>query len=88
MHPLQDGSAATIAPFRKIIIPITDCDFDTISKTYFTGCRYDHQKMHELHRGHESMHTTMVMILIVVLIVAQVVVVEWKKRHYKSYAVS
>ncbi|XP_014363824.2 RING finger protein 121 isoform X1 [Papilio machaon] len=48
--------------------------------------RYDHQKMHELHRGHESMHTTMVMILIVTLVVAQFVVVEWKRRHYRSYA--
>ncbi|KAI5636945.1 hypothetical protein NE865_10360 [Phthorimaea operculella] len=48
--------------------------------------RYDHQKLHEMHKGHEQMHTTMVMILIVTLIVAQVVVVEWKKRHYKSYA--
>ncbi|XP_013171740.1 PREDICTED: RING finger protein 121 isoform X3 [Papilio xuthus] len=42
--------------------------------------------MHELHRGHESMHTTMVLILIVTLVVAQFVVVEWKKRHYRSYA--
>ncbi|KAJ8721103.1 hypothetical protein PYW08_006568 [Mythimna loreyi] len=48
--------------------------------------RYDHQKLHELHKGHESMHTTMVMILIVTLIVAQIIVMEWKKRHYRSYA--
>ncbi|KOB78255.1 Uncharacterized protein OBRU01_02756, partial [Operophtera brumata] len=47
---------------------------------------FDHQKLHELHRGHESMHTTMVLILIGTLIVAQIVVVEWKKRHYRSYA--
>ncbi|KAM3965932.1 E3 ubiquitin ligase Rnf121 [Aphomia sociella] len=48
--------------------------------------RYDHQKLHELHRGHESMHTTMILILIGTLIVAQIIVVEWKKRHYRSYA--
>ncbi|PZC73741.1 E3 ubiquitin ligase Rnf121 [Helicoverpa armigera] len=48
--------------------------------------RYDHQKLHEMHKGHESMHTTMVMILIVTLIVAQIIVMEWKKRHYRSYA--
>lgn len=34
------------------------------------------------------MHTTMVMILVITVIVAQIVVVEWKKRHYRSYAVS
>jgi hypothetical protein len=40
-----------------------------------------------MHKGHESMHTTMVLILIGTLIVAQIVVVEWKKRHFRSYSV-
>lgn len=44
-------------------------------------------KMHEKHKGHESMHAEMVIILLVTLIVAQIVLVEWKKRHYKSYSV-
>ncbi|CAH2088379.1 unnamed protein product [Euphydryas editha] len=48
--------------------------------------RYDHQKLHEMHRGHDSMHMTMVMILIVTLIVAHVVVTNWKNLHYRSYA--
>ncbi|XP_045778236.1 RING finger protein 121 [Maniola jurtina] len=48
--------------------------------------RYDHQKMHELHRGHDSMHMKMVLILISTLVVAQIVVVQWKKLHYRSYA--
>lgn len=48
--------------------------------------RYDHQKLHELHKGHESMHTTMVLILIGALVISQVVIVQWKKRHYRSYA--
>ncbi|XP_039747958.1 RING finger protein 121 [Pararge aegeria] len=48
--------------------------------------RYDHQKLHEMHRGHESMHMKMVLILIGTLVVAQVIVVEWKKFHYRSYA--
>ncbi|XP_069362369.1 E3 ubiquitin ligase Rnf121 isoform X2 [Maniola hyperantus] len=48
--------------------------------------RYDHQKMHELHRGHDSMHMKMVLILIGTLVVAQIIVVEWKKLHYRSYA--
>ncbi|XP_073965345.1 E3 ubiquitin ligase Rnf121-like [Choristoneura fumiferana] len=39
-----------------------------------------------MHKGHEGMHTTMILILIGTLVVAQFVVVEWKKRHYRSYA--
>ena len=33
------------------------------------------------------MHAEMVLIFIVVLIIAQVVLVEWKRRHHKSYLV-
>lgn len=43
--------------------------------------------MYEKHKGHESMHMEMVVILLVTLIIAQVVLVEWKKRHYRSYSV-
>lgn len=48
--------------------------------------RLEHQKLHELHKGHESMHLSMVLILVVTIVVAQVVLVEWKRRHYKSYS--
>lgn len=33
------------------------------------------------------MHAEMIIILFVTLIVAQVALVEWKKRHYRSYSV-
>jgi RING finger protein 121 len=33
--------------------------------------------------GHEQMHMEMFLILIVTLLIAQIVLVEWKKRHYK-----
>lgn len=49
--------------------------------------RAEHQLMHEKHKGHEAMHSEMVLILFITLIVAQVILVEWKKRHYKSYSV-
>lgn len=49
--------------------------------------RLEHIKMYEKHKGHESMHMEMVVILLVTLIIAQVVLVEWKKRHYRSYSV-
>lgn len=51
-------------------------------------CRIEHQKLHEQHKGHEAMHAEMVLILIVTLVVAQCVLIEWKRRHYKSYLVS
>lgn len=44
--------------------------------------------MHEQHKGHDAMHAEMIVILLVTLIVAQVALVEWKKRHYKSFSVS
>lgn len=47
----------------------------------------DHMKLHEKHKGHEAMHTEMLFILILTLIIAQIVLFEWKKRHYKSYSV-
>ncbi|GLH08847.1 RING finger protein 121 [Gryllus bimaculatus] len=47
--------------------------------------RREHMKLHEQHRGHDTMHAEMVLILLVTLVVAQIVLVEWKKRHFKSY---
>lgn len=44
-------------------------------------------RMHEKHKGHDAMHAEMILILLVTLIVAQVALVEWKKRHHKSYQV-
>lgn len=44
--------------------------------------------MHEQHKGHDAMHAEMMIILIVTVIVAQFALVEWKKRHYRSFSVS
>ncbi|EDX16658.1 GD24486 [Drosophila simulans] len=48
--------------------------------------RVQHQLMVEKHRGHDAMHSEMVIILFVTLVIAQIILVEWKKRHYRSYA--
>lgn len=48
--------------------------------------RAEHQLMHEKHKGHEAMHSEMVLILLVTLFLTQIILVEWKKRHYKSYS--
>ncbi|XP_077053531.1 E3 ubiquitin ligase RNF121 isoform X2 [Siphateles boraxobius] len=47
--------------------------------------RLEHAKMHAKHKGHEAMHAEMVLILIVTLVIAQLVLVQWKQRHPKSY---
>ena len=48
-------------------------------------CRLQHERLHVKHRGHEAMHAEMV--LIPTLLVAQVVLVQWKQRHTRSYNV-
>lgn len=55
---------------------------------FFLFCRLEHAKMHAKHKGHEAMHAEMVLILIVTLVIAQLVLVQWKQRHPKSYNVS
>lgn len=51
-------------------------------------CRVQHERLHIKHRGHEAMHAEMVLILIATLVVAQIVLVQWKQRHHRSYNVS
>ncbi|CAH1159808.1 unnamed protein product [Phaedon cochleariae] len=48
--------------------------------------RLEHQRLHEQHKGHEAMHAEMVIVLIITLIIAQFCLIEWKKRHYRSYS--
>uniref|UniRef100_A0A8C8ZVU4 Ring finger protein 121 n=1 Tax=Prolemur simus TaxID=1328070 RepID=A0A8C8ZVU4_PROSS len=50
--------------------------------------RVEHARMHAKHRGHEAMHAEMVLILIATLVVAQLLLVQWKQRHPRSYNVS
>uniref|UniRef100_H3ANP1 Ring finger protein 121 n=1 Tax=Latimeria chalumnae TaxID=7897 RepID=H3ANP1_LATCH len=47
--------------------------------------RVEHARMHAKHRGHEAMHAEMVLILIVTLVIAQLLLVQWKQRHPRSY---
>lgn len=37
---------------------------------------------------HEAMHAEMLLILVATLLVAQMVLVQWKQRHLRSYNVS
>ncbi|KAG2465461.1 RING finger protein 175 [Erpetoichthys calabaricus] len=47
--------------------------------------KVQHERMHAKHRGHEAMHAEMVLILIAALVIAQIVLVQWKQRHCRSY---
>lgn len=54
----------------------------------FPPPRMQHERLHVKHRGHEAMHAEMVLILVATLLVAQIVLVQWKQRHHRSYNVS
>lgn len=49
---------------------------------YFACSIYEKQ-----HHGHESMHAKMLLVLLVTVLVVQIIIVEWKKIHFKSYQV-
>ena len=42
-------------------------------------------KTREKHKGHEKMHLEMLIVLITTLAVAQIVLIQWKQRHFRSY---
>ncbi|XP_074194523.1 RING finger protein 175 isoform X4 [Rhinolophus sinicus] len=43
------------------------------------------ERMHKMHQGHESMHVEMILIFLCILIIAQIVLVQWRQRHGRSY---
>ncbi|KAG3276054.1 RING finger protein 175 isoform X2 [Ictidomys tridecemlineatus] len=53
--------------------------------TSFAGSSLQQERMYKMHRGHESMHVEMILIFLCTLVVAQVVLVQWRQRHGRSY---
>ncbi|XP_077984446.1 E3 ubiquitin ligase Rnf121-like [Glandiceps talaboti] len=49
--------------------------------------KVEHERLHAKHKGHEAMHAEMILILLTTLVVAQVLLVQWKQRHFKSYTI-
>jgi RING finger protein 121 len=39
----------------------------------------------KLHAGHQDLHTLLLLVLILLLVGAQISLVLWKKKHYRSY---
>ena len=65
--------------------PINLSNVDISKLTDKERWRLEHQRMHMKHRGHETMHAEMFLIFVVTLIVAQIVLLQWKTHHFKSY---
>ncbi len=72
-----------IALFQSIDWSSVDWDKLTPEEKW----RLEHIKMHEKHRGHESMHAEMVLILFATLVVSQIALVKWKQIYPNSYHV-
>ena len=45
-------------------------------------------RLHEKHRGHESMHAEMILILFATLVISQIALVKWRELYPSSYHVS
>ena len=62
---------------------------NTVIKDIIYICsRLEHMKMHEKHKGHESMHAEMILILFATLIISQIALVKWRQVYPNSYHVS
>lgn len=91
-HSLTRLDQRYLVPGKRIL---NCCETDGVSSFYIQHLlimfllyhRVEHARMHAKHKGHEAMHAEMVLILIVTLVVAQLVLVQWKQRHSKSYNV-
>ena len=51
-------------------------------------CRLEHIRLHEKHRGHESMHAEMVLILFATLVISQIALLKWRQAYPRYYHVS
>eukprot|EP00096_Caligus_rogercresseyi_P011541 TRINITY_DN4553_c0_g1_i2.p1 TRINITY_DN4553_c0_g1~~TRINITY_DN4553_c0_g1_i2.p1 ORF type:complete len:325 (-),score=52.80 TRINITY_DN4553_c0_g1_i2:72-1046(-) len=68
--------------------PNRTIDWDSVEWDKLTQeekLRLEHIRLHEKHRGHESMHAEMILILFATVIVAQIALVKWRKSHPYSY---
>ena len=85
----MEVSPRVCAPCRLVpVVPFAVKTQVMIVSACLVMWRYEHQKLHEKHRGHEAMHAEMVLILIGTLIIAQIILVQWRQRHFQTYQVS
>jgi len=60
-------------------------DISKINISSLPKSQQEHLLMHEKHRGHEGMHAVMLLILIAAMFIAQVLLIFWRKKSFKSY---
>ena len=68
--------------------PLQSIDWDSVQWDKLSDqekWKLEHMKMHEKHRGHESMHAEMILILFVTLVVSQIALVKWRQVYPYSY---
>lgn len=72
--------------FNRVHNQITHgMSLDHVNMSHFTKEQQDHLAMHKKHFGHEGSHAAMLLILLAAIALAQVALIAWKRRHYKSY---
>lgn len=60
-------------------------DISKVNISALPKSQQEHLLMHEKHRGHENMHAVMLLILIAAMFIAQVLLIYWKKKSFKTY---
>ncbi|XP_070361039.1 RING finger protein 175 isoform X1 [Equus asinus] len=65
--------------------PATRAGLRVFQMTSFAGSSLQQERMYRMHRGHESMHVEMILIFLCALVIAQIVLVQWRQRHGRSY---
>jgi len=73
--------------YNKIHSHLNDgsIDIKKLNMSKFTDAQRSHLLLHLKHFGHEGMHAAMLLILILAIALAQIVLIVWKKKHFKSY---
>jgi len=66
-------------------LPVNLSEVDLSKLTEREKWRVEQAQVREKHKGHEKMHLEMLLVLISTLAVAQVILIQWKQRHFRSY---
>jgi RING finger protein 121 len=60
-------------------------DISKVNMSSLADNEREHLLLHEKHRGHEGMHALMLLILIIAIILAQIGLIYWRKKSFKTY---
>ncbi|KAI1728534.1 RING-H2 zinc finger domain-containing protein [Ditylenchus destructor] len=74
----------------ELIDPVfaTMPSFNTIMLSEEERWQREHEALHAKHKGHDAMHAEMFLIFIIALAIAQIILVTWKRKHFKSYQIA